>query len=163
MDIVLDAVIAQLNDIKDLPYAEGGFLDEIDLVDDVWFDDPRILPENQYPFMFVTPVSTEKSSETTTFIDRTLTIRVGLLVDPRDYYDETEVVETSASREMIRTMDAIRRHFERRSLRRPGALSVNVIGIEAGRTEYLQQLRGGLYARSATLTLLVTKRYPTLS
>ncbi len=162
MDVVLDAVIAQLDIIKDVPYAEGGFLDEINLVDDVWFDDPRILPQSQYPFMFVEPVNTVKSSETTKDIERELTIRIGLVVDPRLYYNANEIVETSASREMIRTVEAIRRHFERKSLRMPGGLSENTTGLEVGSTDYVQQLRGDLYGRSAQITLRVRKKYPRL-
>lgn len=162
MDSVLDAVIAQLNTLKDLDYSEGGFLDVIDLVDDVWFDDPRILPDESYPFMFVAPVSTSKASETTGAVERSLTIVIGLVVDPRSYYDETERVETSASREMIRTAENIRRHFERKSLRVPNGLAENTAGIEVGSTDFGQQLRGDYYARSAQITLVVRKKYPHL-
>jgi hypothetical protein len=159
MDKVLDAVIEQLDIIKDIPYDEGGFLDEIDLPDNVWFDDPKILAENQYPFMFVEPVNSVKVNETTKDIERSLTIRIGLVVDPRLYYDASEVTETSASREMIRTVEAIRRHFERTSLRVPNGLSENTTSLEVGSTDYLQQLRGDLYARSAQITLSVRKKY----
>lgn len=159
MEQVLDAIVAQLNIIKDIPYDEGGFLDEIDLAEDIWFDDPRILAEDQYPFMFVEPVQTDKVGETTKDIEREHIVRVVLVVDPRAYYDETEISEQSASREMIRTVESIRRHFERTSLRVPGGLAENTTGLEVGQTAYPQQMRGDLYVRSAQLTLRVKKKY----
>lgn len=162
MEEVLDAIIAQLNSIKDLDYDQGGFLDQIDLADDVWFDDPRILPAQSYPFMYVTPVSEAKVSETTADVERALTITVGVVVDPREYWDDSEVVETSASRESIRTMEAIRRHFERTSLRKPGGLAPGTTGVECGDTRYLETLRGSLYSRESNLTLVVRKKYPRL-
>lgn len=162
MEEVLDAVIAQLNIIKDRDYSEAGFFDQIDLADDIWFDDPGILPVTSYPFMFVEPRTESKVNETTSTIERTLTLRIGLVVDPREFYDPTEVTETTASREMIRTMSAIRRHFERTSLRTPNGLAENTTGLEVGDTEYEQQLRGDVYSRSATITLNVRKKYPRL-
>ena len=161
MEEVLDAVIAQLNIIKDLDYDSGGFKDEID-IEDVWFDDPRILPSESYPFIYVAPGTSRKTSENTGSIERTLTIQIGLLVDPREFYDESEVTEISASREMLRTVDSIERHFERKSLRMPSGLSENTKGVEVGETVYTQQLRGDLYGRSALITLSVKKQYPRL-
>lgn len=159
MEKVIDAIIEQINLIKDLDYDEGGFRDEIDL-EEVWFDDPRILPSESYPFIYVAPGTSRKTNETTQFIDRTLTISVGLLVDPREFYDVDEVAETTASREMLRTVDAIERHFERKTLRLPNGLAENTVGLEVGETVYSQQLRGDLYGRSALITLQVVKRYP---
>jgi len=162
MEEVLDAVIAELNIIKDLPYDEVGFLDEIDLVDDIWFDDPRILAEDQYPMMYVEPVTTNKVGETTKDIEREETVRIGLVVDPRNYYSTDETSEQPASREMIRTMGSIRRHFERTRLRIGGGLAENTTSVEVGSTDYPQQLRGDLYVRTAQLTLRVRVKYPRL-
>lgn len=161
MEEVLDAIIAQLNIIKDRVYAEGGFRDEIP-IEAVWFDDPRILPAESYPFIYVAPGTSRKTGEQTGFIDRTLTIQIGLLVDPREFYDAEEVTETTASREMLRTVDAIERHFERKTLRLPDGLADNTKNVEVGETVYTQQLRGDLYGRSALITLNVDKRYPRL-
>jgi len=158
---VIDAIIAQLNEIRELDYDAGGFRDEID-IEQVWFDDPRILPAESYPFIYVAPGTSRKTSETTQYIDRTLTISIGLLVDPREFYDEDEVAETTASREMLRTVDSIERHFERKTLRLPDGLAENTVGLEVGETVYSQQLRGDLYGRSALITLQVVKRYPRL-
>lgn len=159
MEEVIDAIIAAINSIKDLDFLEGGFRDEID-VESVWFDDPRILPAESYPFIYVAPGASRKTNETTAFIDRTLTISIGLLVDPREFYDVNEVAETTASREMLRTVHSLERYFERKSLRLPNGLAVNTVGLEVGETVYSQQLRGDLYGRSALITLSVIKRYP---
>ena len=154
MDLVIDAVIEQLNILKGIDYEDGGFRDEID-VEQVWFDDPRILPTEQYPFIFVAPGVSRKTGESTQFIERTLTVQIGLLVDPREFYDASEATEQTASREMMRTMDSIERHFERKTLRVPGGLVDNTKGIEVGETVYSQQLRGDVYGRSALTTLSI--------
>lgn len=161
MEKVIDAVITELNTLKDKDYDEGGFRDEIDL-EEVWFDDPRILPSESYPFIYVAPGTSRKVNEQTGFIDRDLTILIGLLVDPREFYDVTEVSEATASREMLRTVYAIERHFERKTLRMPGGLAENTKNVEVGETVYSQQLRGDLYGRSALVTLTVRKQYPRL-
>lgn len=161
MEKVLDAVIAQLHILRGLDYSDGGFRDEMP-INEVWFDDPRILPIESYPFIYVAPGTSVKTMEDTSSVERTLTIQIGLLVDPRLFYDETEFTENSASREMLRTINSIERHFERKSLRLPGGLSENVKGIEVGQTAYTQQLRGDVYGRSALVTLEVKKRYPRL-
>lgn len=162
MEEVLDAIIAQLNILKDLDYDEGGFRDEIPL-EAVWFDDPRILPAESYPFIYVAPGTSRKTGEDTGSITRTLTIQIGLLVDPRQFYDELEVTEISASREMLRTIDSIERHFERKTLRLPNGLAENTKMLEVGETAYTQQLRGDIYGRSALITLNVDKKYPRLN
>lgn len=161
MEEVIDAIIAQLNLLKDADYSDGGFRDEID-IEEVWFDDPRILPAESYPFIYVAPGTSRKTNETTQYIDRTLTVTIGLLVDPREFYDSNEVTETTASREMLRTINSIERHFERTSLRVPNGLAENTKGLEVGETVYSQQLRGDVYGRSAVVTLEVVKTYPRL-
>lgn len=160
MEQVLDAVKAQLDIIKDIDYEDGGFADQVDLADDVWFGNPGILPEQQYPYLYVEPVLSVPKDETTGMMRRTLTIRISLLVDPRPYYDQTEIVEQTASREMVRTMTAIESHFEKTALRIPDGLAVNTQRVDVASTEYAQQVRGALYSLGASIVLAVDQKRP---
>lgn len=161
MEKTLDAVIEQINLARQLDFDEGGFSDQISLNEsDIWFGDPKVLPEQAYPFMFVEPVSTVKTSENTQFITRHETIRVGLVVDPRDFFNAAAITEVSATREQVRTMDNIERWFEKTTLRMPNGLVPNSKGLEVGTTTYASQLRGTLAASGAQLLLEVDVQYP---
>jgi hypothetical protein len=160
---VIDRIIEELNLLKDRTYEEGGFSDEIDLVGDVWWGDPGILDADQYPFVFVAPDTSEPDGGTTANTKRTLTIRIGILIDPREYYDTTETVEATASRELVRLIESIEQHFERKTIRMPGGLGEGTLGVEVGTTAYAIQLRGDLYAQSAQLTLSVDRQRPRLN
>lgn len=164
MEEVIDKIVEQLNLLADLSFDEGGFRDEISLVEDIWWGDPGILSNEQYPFMFVEPVTSEPNRElgTTRSAGRTLTIRIGLLADPREFYDTEERTEATASREMVRTLENIERHFERKTLGMPGVLGEGVKGVEVGTTLYATQVRGSLYSIGAQLTLNVDRQRPRL-
>jgi hypothetical protein len=162
MEEIIDRVVAELNAIKDLDYADGGFKDEIDLADDIWWGDPGLLPQQNYPFITVFPETSSPASETTGTIHRDNRIVIALILDPREYYDETEITETSGSREIVRTMTAIEKHFERTSLRRPGGLASGSREVTVGVTEYAPPMRGALFARAAQLTLIVPAQRPRL-
>jgi len=163
MEEVLDAIVAQINILADTPRSDGGFQDEILLVDDVWFGDPKILPAQNYPFIYVEPVTDEKTSETTQSITRRLTIRVGVVVDPTEYWSEAEVVETSGSREMVRTIESIQRRFEKKTIRNVGDLADNVTAVDVGTTTYNTQVRGDYIATQAEVIILVDVKHSTLS
>lgn len=159
MEEVLDAVVAQLNIVKDLPNPEG-FFDQLDLPDNIWFGNPGILPAHQYPYIYVEPQISVPRDENTGRRRRTLTIRIALLVDPRAYWDETEIVEQTASREMIRTMESIERWFERDQFNTPNGLAPGVTKVVVAQTEYAQQVRGSLYSQGASIVLTVDKSRP---
>jgi hypothetical protein len=162
MEQVIDAVIEQLNQMRVLDRSDGGFADAVELSDAVWWGDPKILPEQAYPFMFVEPVTTVKTSENTGYITRHETVRVGLLVDPRDFFNQASAqdTETPETREMVQTMDAIERWFEKTTLRLPNGITLGSKGLEVGTTSYDTQLRGDYFSSTAMLMLEIDVRYP---
>lgn len=160
MELIIDAIVEQLTIMQDLPRDEGGFLDEIDLADEVWWGNPGVLAEQQYPAIYVEPVISSPESETTGNMTRTETIRIVLLADPRVYYDETEISEGTASREMVRTMEAIEKWFQKTSLRQPNGLAPYTSRLVVGQTEYAPQFRGSLISLGATVVLLVDSKLP---
>jgi hypothetical protein len=163
MEEVLDAIIEQIDLLADTPREDGGFRDEIPLVDDVWFGDPKILPSQNYPFIYVEPVTSEKTSETTQSITRRLTIRVGIVTDPTEYWSEEEVVETSGSREMVRAIESIEQRFEKKTIRNVGDLAPGVTAVDVGTTTYNTQVRGDYLATQAEIIILVDVKRSTLS
>lgn len=163
MEEILDAIIAQLNIIKDLDYSDGGFRDEIDLVQNIWFGNPGILPSQQYPYIYVEPQQSVPRDANTGRIRRALTVRIILLLDPRELWDDSEIVEATASREMIRTMDSIERWFEKDQFRTPDGLTPGVHSVVVSTTEYAQQVRGALYSQGASILLTIDKSRPRIS
>lgn len=159
MEEALDAIIAQLNIIKDLE-SPTGFLDQLDLPDNIWFGNPGILAAQQYPYIYVEPQISVPRDENTGSRRRTLTIRIALLVDPRTYWDEAEIVEQTASREMIRTMESIEQWFERDLFKTPNGLAPGVQKVVVAQTEYAQQVRGSLYSQGASIVLTLDKSRP---
>lgn len=160
LEEVLDAVRDQLEIMTDLPLAEGGFSEALTLPEEVWWGNPGVLAFQQYPAIYVEPVVSNPESETTGRLTRTLTIRIVVLADPREYYDTTEVSEGTASREMVRTMEKIELWFQKTSLRWPEAIAPFVAKLEVGTTEYAQQFRGNLTSLGAATTLLVDVKFP---
>lgn len=160
MEEVINAIVAQLDIIADLTRANGGFADQIRLAQNVWWGNPGVLADQQYPFIYVEPVLSVPQSETTGTKTRTLTIRIVLLADPRELYDETEIVEATASREVVRTMESIERWFEKTSLRAVNGLAEGVTDLEVASTEYAQQLRGTLYSTGASILMSVNLKRP---
>lgn len=155
---IIDAVTRELQTLAGTDSDSGGFRDRIELPQSVWFGNPGILPDNLYPYIYVEPVIGVKESETTANITRRYNVRIVLLIDPRNLYDETEVTEQTASREMIQTMEAIEQHFEKTTLRKPDGLAPGVMKVDLAATEYAQQIRGTFYSLGASILLEIDGR-----
>ena len=150
---IIDAVVAHLETLSDLDLDSGGFRDQIELPERVWWGNPGILPAQSYPFIYVTPEISQRESETTSTTTRRYNVRIVVLVDPRPLFDVTEIHEMTAGREMVNTMEAIEAHFEKKSLRVPNALAPGVKGFTVQQTEYAEQVRGDLYSLGASVLL----------
>lgn len=159
MEIVVDRLVEELDILAAKDYDEGGFRDEIELAQTVWWGDPLIVAEQQYPLLYVQPVSTTDARGTTSEVWRDLTIQIVLLADPRTLYDEAEIVEATASRELVRASSAIERHLETINLAMPGGLGEDSRSVVVRETTFPPQLRGSLMLSSAVLTVVVQKAY----
>jgi hypothetical protein len=153
MERFIDAVVEQIDIVKALDQSEGGFADQIELAQDVWWGNPGVIADQQYPLIYVEPVVSVPESETTGTKTRTETVRLVLLADPRVLYDPTEIVEATASREVVRTMESIEAWFEKTSLRVVNGLFEGCTKLVVASTEYAQQLRGTLYSTGASILL----------
>lgn len=161
MEQVIDRLVEELNLISEIDYEYGGFKDEIDLADTVWWGDPKTAADQQYPLIYVQPVLDAPAAQggTNSQVWRDLTIEIACLADPRVYYDESEIVEATTSRELVRVGTAIRRHMEKINLAWPGGLSDNVRSVTVTEVSYPDQTRGALLLSSVVLTVVVQKAY----
>jgi len=159
MEQVIDRLVEELDILKDLDFDEGGFRDEVDLADDVWWGDPNTAADQQYPLMYVQPVNEVPAGGTNSQVFKDLTIEVACLVDPRTEWDETEVTEATASRELVRIGSAVNRRLETININLPGSFVERVRSITVTETSYPSQTRGALLLSSVVLTVVVQRAY----
>jgi hypothetical protein len=162
LEEVLDKLVADIQDLADTDYADGGFRDEMPLGHNVWWGEaPEQIPNESYPTVEVVPVRTEPAGGTTHFAFRDLTIRVTLLYAPTAFFDGSETSEQTAQREAVRTMDAIERYLEKTSKRMLDGLARSAV---VGATDYAPLLpRGTMNVRSASATIDVQIQRPLTS
>ena len=159
MEQVIDRLREELDILKELDYEDGGFKDEVDLADSVWFGDPETAADHQYPLMYVQPVNEVPAGGTNSQVFKDLTIEIACLVHPRTEWDETEVVEATATRELLRIGSSINRRLETIDLDMPGGLGENTRKVTVTETAYPSQTRGALLLSSVVLTVVVQKAY----
>jgi len=154
MELILDKLVADLQNLADTLYADGGFSDEMPLESYVyWGEAPSTLGIEEYPLLEVVPVTSEPAGGTTGNVNRALTIRVTLLYDPVPFYDASETAEATASRETVRTMDSIEQYLEKTTKMQLDGLARSAV---VGATEYASLLpRGTVNMRSASATINV--------
>lgn len=159
MEQVIDALVAELDILADLDFDEGGFADQIALAGGVWWGDPGILAVHQYPAAFVVPVRTTDAQGTNAQTWRNHEVQIMVLADPRNLFDTTEVVESTAMRELVRAGSVIERRLETINLAMPGGLSEGSRSITLTETSYPPQERGGLLLASVIVSVTVQKAY----
>ena len=159
MEQIVDALVVEMDALADKDFEEGGFADQFTLAGDVWWGDPGILAVHQYPAAMVIPVRSSDAGGTNAqvFIDHEIQIMV--LADPRNLFDTTEVVESTAMRELVRTGSVINRRLETINLAMPGGLSDGSRSIVVTETSYPPQERGGLLLASVIVSVTVQKAY----
>lgn len=162
LEEVLDKFVADVQDLANKPYSEGGFSDEMPLGHDVWWGEaPENIPNEDYPTIEIVPVRTEPAGGTTHMAFRDLTIRVTLLYAPTAFFDASEIAEQTASRETVRTMDSIEMYLEQTSKRMLDGLARSAV---VGATDYAPLLpRGTVNVRSASATIDVQIQRPLTS
>lgn len=162
LEEVMDKLVEDIQNLADTTYVNGGFSDEMPLGHNVWWGEaPEQIPNEDYPTIEVVPVRTEPAGGTTHNAFRDLTIRVTLLYAPTAFFDASETAEQTASRETVRTMDAIEMYLEKTSKKLLDGLARSAV---VGATDYAPLLpRGTLNVRSASATIDVQIQRPLTS
>lgn len=153
MELVVDKIVDELRVfIQD---DDTGSAD-IMTVEAVYWGDPGVLPVNSYPCFTVQPVRDVPDIETTGYEVRNLEILISLLIDAREFFDATPD-EASGDRKMVEVMERVRNWFRRDSKRSLDGLE-GVREVKATAAEYNVQVRGGVIAKAAQVTLLVNQQ-----
>jgi hypothetical protein len=157
MDAVVDRLVQEVNTmIDDGDFAAVGVI----VNTSCWWDDPMIVTTDEYPYFYVAPVSDTPKSET---VGRTgydvllLTIQIGLVIIPADYFDPTES-ESPGTKAMVKAVGLIKRRLRRLSKKNLDNLP-GVRNVVVGATNYVPDVRNESFVKLAVITLVVEKQY----
>lgn len=158
MEEVLDALVAEVKAINELDFEDGGIADFLELVD-VKLDDPGVVSVDEYPYAFVAPVMDEPRSETAGRAGwdvRLLYVNIVFVVNAPDYFDP-DVSEVSGTRELVRASGQLRKWLRR--LHKRQGLATGVRNIVVQSTNYVPDIRGDAFVKTAVTTLVVERQY----
>jgi hypothetical protein len=152
---IVDAIVAELELLKDATFADGGCSDIL-TIEAVYWGDPGIIPVNAYPCFTVQPVRDLPDIETTGYEVVNFEVLITLLIDSREFWNAS-VLEATGDRQMVKVMKNVRNWFRtdhNRSLRGQDG----VREVKASGTDYMVQRRDSVVAKSAQVTLTVNKQ-----
>lgn len=156
MEQVIDKLISEMDALA----ATADFRNVMDLRADCHFDDPGLVMHNEYPYMYVAPLSDSPGGETmglTGYDIRTMTLQIGVVVDVADFFDAT-VSELPATRELVQASALIRKRLRQLSKRTLDGLS-GVRNVSVEQTNYVPDLRENTFVRVAVTTITVERQY----
>lgn len=156
MDEIIDAIIAELDSLR----VTEEFSSAIDVVSPVKWDDPMLVTVDEYPYIYVAPVSDEPMAETAGragYDIRRHTIQVGIVINAADYFDPL-VAEVPGARPLVVAADLIRARLRRLTKRRLDGLS-GVRNVVVQGTAYGPDLRNNTFVKMALTTITVERQY----
>jgi hypothetical protein len=156
LEAVIDKIIEQIGLLSQTPTSEGGFRDDVPITS-VYFGDLGVFPQDAYPLAYVEPDLDTPEVRTTGYQRRNLVMRVALLLDARDYFEQS-ADEASGTRALVRASEAIRSHFERRSMLTLGSAE-GVVNVVVRDTAFIRNGRGKVVTKESHLTLVVQKSF----
>lgn len=152
MEEIIDRIIDELTVFAQTDGSTG--LADFLPVTDVKFDDPGLVLVQEYPYIYVGPVTDEPQSETAGkagYDVRRYYINACIVINQSDYFDAS-VSELSGSRELVRAGTRLRRWLRRLDKRTLDGLARNLI-VQS--TNYVPDMRDGTFVRMAVTTLIV--------
>lgn len=153
MEEVIDKLIEEIELMNETPESEGGLQGILGLRNVVW-DDPGLVLTDEYPYAFVSPIGDEPQMETMGRAGADMRrnfISVVFVIDQSDYFDPT-VSEVAGSRELVKASRKLRKWLRRLGKRRLDGLAR---GLIVQSTNYVPDVRGDAFVRSAVTTLIV--------
>jgi len=154
MEEVIDKLVEEVTAL-----AQDELADFLPLTDVKW-DDPGLVLIDEYPYAFVAPVVDEPKLETVGragYDVRSLVISIVFVINQSDYFDPL-VSEVSGSRELVRASGLLRAHLRRLGKRQLDGLS-GVRNLTVQSTNFVPDVRGDAFVRSAVTTLVVERQY----
>jgi len=154
---IVDAIVEELNTFATTSDGDGGLLGLFE-IQTVYFGDPGILIQRDYPLFIVSPEEDTPVSETTGYYVRDSEVSITLIADVGSSLDGPEF-EISGSRMLTHIMDKVRAWFLRQENRTLHHMS-GVQNLQVLSTDYYVQQRGPIFVKGAQITLTVRKQYP---
>jgi len=157
MEQVIDGIIAQMETLV----ATDEFQNILPVEVDVKWDDPGLVLVDEYPYIYVAPVSDTPKLETSGlrgYDVRLLDIQIGVVINAADYFDPT-VSESPGSRELVQAANLIRKRLRKQSVRSlDGITGVRNIVVQS--TNYVPDLRNDTFVKLAVISIIVERQYP---
>ncbi len=154
MDATTISVIGVLQALQ----ATTDFVNIVQMNASVKYGDPGIVVTDEYPYMFVHPMSMERKTSTmgvTGSDNRLINLRVGICLLAADYFDET-VNELPGYRTLVKAATAVQDELLRLSNR---TLNQTVTNLIVPVLELVPEQRGADFTTMAYLTVVVEKKY----
>lgn len=157
MEQVVDKLIQELEELR----VTEEFEQEMVIDTETKFDDPGIVLVEEYPYMYVAPVSEQPKSETMGLAGydiRLLNIQIGVVIDMATFFDPM-VSEVSGTRELIRVSSLIRKRLRRLKKRGlDGLTGVRNLVIQS--ISYVPDIRNETFVKVAVMNITVERQYP---
>lgn len=156
MQDVIDRIIAELNALRET----DEFSNVINVRSEVKWDDPMLVTVDEYPYIYVAPVSEEPVAETAGragYDIRQITVQIGIVINAADYFDPL-INETPGSRPLVVAADLISASLRRMSKRRLDNLS-GVRNVVVRGTAYAPDIRNAMFVKMALTTITVERQF----
>jgi len=157
MEQVLDRIIQEMDELRQTE----EFLECLTVDTNVKFDDPLIVSIDEYPYIYVSPVSEDPVSETAGkagYDIRRLSIQIGIVINVSDYFDPMNN-EVPGTRQLVQAMSLIRARLRRLSKRKLDGLS-GVRNVVVQATGYMPDMRNSVFVKMAVTNIIVERQYP---
>jgi hypothetical protein len=156
MEDVVDKLIEEMEELRE----STDFQQIMDITTETKFDDPGLVLMDEYPYIYVAPVSEDPKSETmgrAGYDVLILNIQIGVVINAADFFDPT-VNELPGSRALVNASKLVRRRLRRLMKRSLDGLD-GVRHVYVGSTNYVPDLRDNVFVRVAVTSVTVERQY----
>ena len=154
MEALIDKLIGEIQSASEATQAEGGFADLLPIAS-IYFGDPGVIPASLYPCITVEPDWSGPLAGTTGYDTRELRVIMSVHIDAREWFDSNSD-EAMGDRILVQVVEILHRWFQTRANR---TLDGTVRNVEVTEIEFLARDRQTVIAKTARMTLVVTKNY----
>ena len=156
MEEVVDRLITEIDELRQT----ADFTSVISIDTETKFDDPGLVMADEYPYIYVAPVSEQPKAETMGRVGydiRFLEIQIGIVINAADYFDPA-VTESPGSREIVGAANKVREHLRRLSKRNLDSMT-GVRNMVVQAINYVPDVRDKTFVKVAVITLIVERQY----
>lgn len=156
MEEVVDRLIQELDELRETAEFEAV----LTITTETKLDDPGLVIVDEYPYMYVAPVTEQPRLETIGLAGYDvilLNINIGVVINMADFFDPS-VSEVSGTRELMQASKLIRRRLRRLSKRQLDGLS-GVRNLIVQSVNYVPDIRDGTFIKLALLDIVVERQY----